>query len=135
MIEALGLMNESRYSKKSEEKEQTCLHYGWHFIGIEPQDRYNGKIVEELKMITDYYRDLMEKRLDSENRYKILGVDPNASRDVMKAAYKTLMKRFHADMVKIVVERINSVERLLSWAEKASKGVNLAWENVNKSMA
>ena len=57
-----------------------------------------------------------------ENYYEILEVSPNASKEIIDKAYKTLAKRYHPDA--------NSVEKK-QWAEERFKKINEAYEIIS----
>jgi len=56
------------------------------------------------------------------NYYEILEVSPNASKEIIDKAYKTLAKRYHPDA--------NSVEKK-QWAEERFKKINEAYEIIS----
>lgn len=57
-----------------------------------------------------------------ENYYEILEVSPNASKEIIDKAYKTLAKKYHPDA--------NSVDKKL-WAEEKFKKINEAYEIIS----
>jgi uncharacterized membrane protein YhaH (DUF805 family) len=67
-----------------------------------------------------------EHKADSESWHHVLQVSPNASNEVIKAAYKTLMAKYHPDKVAHLGEEIKAV------AEKRAKEINQAYETAKQ---
>ncbi|MBO4328053.1 MAG: TerB family tellurite resistance protein [Bacteroidales bacterium] len=62
----------------------------------------------------------------SENAYKILGVDPNASDEEVKKAYREMAKKNHPDLVSNLGEDVRQA------AEKKFQEINQAYETIKK---
>ena len=62
----------------------------------------------------------------SENAYKILGVDPNATDEEVKKAYREMAKKNHPDLVS------NLGEDVRKDAEKKFQRINEAYESIKK---
>ena len=62
----------------------------------------------------------------SENAYKILGVDPNASDEDVKKAYREMAKKNHPDLVSNLGEEVRQA------AEKKFQRINEAYETIKK---
>lgn len=62
----------------------------------------------------------------SENAYKILGVDPKASDEEVKKAYREMAKKNHPDLVSNLGEDVRAA------AEKKFQEINQAYETIKK---
>ena len=62
----------------------------------------------------------------SDNAYKILGVDPNASDEEVKKAYREMAKKNHPDLVNNLGEDVRQA------AEKKFQRINEAYETIKK---
>ena len=62
----------------------------------------------------------------TDNAYKILGVDPNASDDEVKKAYREMAKKNHPDLVSNLGEDVRQA------AEKKFQEINQAYEVIKK---
>ncbi len=62
----------------------------------------------------------------SENAYRILGVDPNATDDEVKKAYREMAKKNHPDLVSNLGEEVRQA------AEKKFQQINEAYETIKK---
>lgn len=62
----------------------------------------------------------------SENAYKILGVDPNASDEEVKKAYREMAKKNHPDLVSNLGEEVRKA------AETKFQQINQAYETIKK---
>ena len=62
----------------------------------------------------------------SENAYKILGVDPSASDEEVKKAYREMAKKNHPDLVSSLGDEVRQA------AEKKFQEINEAYELIKK---
>ena len=62
----------------------------------------------------------------SDNAYKILGVDPNASDEEVKKAYREMAKKNHPDLVSNLGDEVRQA------AEKKFQEINQAYETIKK---
>ncbi len=62
----------------------------------------------------------------SENAYKILGIDPSASNEEVKKAYREMAKKNHPDLVSNLGEEVHEA------AEKKFQEINEAYETIKK---
>ena len=63
---------------------------------------------------------------ETESAYKILEVDPNATDDEVKKAYRDMAKKYHPDLVSHLGDEVREA------AEKKLQEVNLAYETIKK---
>ena len=62
----------------------------------------------------------------SENAYKILGVDPSATDEEVKKAYREMAKKNHPDLVSNLGDEVRQA------AEKKFQDINAAYESIKK---
>ena len=63
---------------------------------------------------------------ETENAYKILEIDPNATDDEVKKAYRDMAKKYHPDLVSHLGDEVREA------AEKKLQEVNIAYESIKK---
>ena len=96
------------------EQETNVIHTISSSMGIDESDYYSIKAM------------FVREEIPSKNAYTILGIDPSASDEEVKKAYREMAKKNHPDLVSSLGEEVRQA------AEKKFQEINEAYETIKK---
>lgn len=115
----------AKQKKSQDNNQKSSNHSGSSSQSNYQQSSGSSKGYEEFKQ--HYQQPPPKQKTELEKAFEVLGVQPTATYDEAKMAYRKLVKEFHSDA------QVGASEAIKRMADKKMAEINVAWDMIKKN--